>query len=179
MSTINPKIMKAVIAITIFGIGSLVLVYGFGINIGGFGMGQITSDGLTWDVKNTDAVVGLGKVVLDIDYLVVNPNDVPVTLDNAEIFIQYNGSKIGGVNVTKEIIESNSNKVISVQLSIDYFEAFGMGLLEMQQGDEFLHEISASLNSDLGRRTQEIILIGDLKECPFVIEFQNNFCKEI
>ena len=54
-----------------------------------------------------------------------------------------------------------------------------MGLLEMQQGDEFLHEISASLNSDLGRRTQEIILIGDLKECPFVIEFQNNFCKEI
>ena len=53
MSTINPKIMKAVIAITIFGIGSLVLVYGFGINIGGFGMGQITSDGLTWDVKNT------------------------------------------------------------------------------------------------------------------------------
>jgi len=179
MSTINPKIMKAVIAIAIFGIGSLVLVYGLGINIGGFGTEQIRSDGLTWDIKNTEAEIGLGKVVLDIDYVVVNPNDVPVTLDNAEIFIQYNGSKIGGVNVTKEIIESNSNKVISVQLSIDYFEAFGMGLLEMQQGDEFLHEISASLNSDLGRRTQEIILIGDLKECPFVIEFQNNFCKEI
>ena len=126
MSTINPKIMKAVIAIAIFGIGSLVLVYGLGINIGGFGTEQIRSDGLTWDIKNTEAEIGLGKVVLDIDYVVVNPNDVPVTLDNAEIFIQYNGSKIGGVNVTKEIIESNSNKVISVQLSIDYFEAFGM-----------------------------------------------------
>ena len=45
MSTINPKIMKAVIAIAIFGIGSLVLVYGLGINIGGFGIEQIRSDG--------------------------------------------------------------------------------------------------------------------------------------
>ena len=179
MSKINPKIMKAIIAITIFGIGSLVLVYGLGINIGGFGFGQIRSDGLTWNIKNTDVEIGLGKVVLDIDYVVVNPNDVPVTLDNAEIFIQYNGSRIGGVNVTNEIVESNSNKVISTQLSIDYFEAFWMGLLDIQQGDEFLHEISTSLNSNLGRRTQEIILIGDLKECPYVIEFGNRFCKEV